>query len=430
MNAQATLVGAFKAVFQAPRGTADRLPEEQKYWRYIESIATNIASRYGFGRIDTPAFEDSSLFVRSVGEGTDIVEKEMYTFDDRGGASITLRPEGTAPVCRAYLEHGMHNLPQPVRMYYFCPVFRYERPQAGRFRQHHQFGVEILGDPDPSVDAEVIEVAWELMRGLGLRDVNLLINSIGDGMCRPRYVDRLRAYYSEHPEKLCPDCKGRLERNPLRLLDCKVETCHALGDNAPRSVDHLCDDCLEHWSKLLSYLTTMELPYELDHRLVRGLDYYTRTVFEVQPVEGGGQSTICGGGRYDGLITQLGGRPTPGIGFATGMERLTLNLKRSDTPVPEESAPKYLVANVGDDSRNAAVGLAVRLRRSGVGVILSSGARGLRGQMRQANALGIPYALILGDDEIEKGEVVVRDMVSSTQESRPLAEFVQEITEV
>ena len=416
-------------MFQAPRGTADLLPPEQKYWRYIESKATEIASRYGFGRIDTPAFEDSDLFIRSVGEGTDIVEKEMYTFEDRGGDSVTLRPEGTAPVCRAYLEHGMHNLPQPVRMYYFCPVFRYERPQAGRFRQHHQFGVEVLGDADPSVDAEVIEVAWELMLSLGLRDINLLVNSIGDEVCRPGYVERLRDYYTGHANKLCPDCRGRLERNPLRLLDCKVETCHALGDQAPRSVDHLCEDCQEHWSKLQSYLDTMELPFQLDHRLVRGLDYYTRTVFEVQPVEGGGQSTICGGGRYDGLITQLGGRPTPGIGFATGMERLTLNLKRSEVPVPDEPSPKYLVANVGDEARGAAMELAVRLRRAGVGAILSSGARGLRGQMRQANALEIPFALILGDDEIEKGEVMVRDMLSSTQESRPLSEFIQEATE-
>ena len=416
-------------MFQAPRGTADLLPPEQKYWRFIESKAMEIASRYGFGRIDTPAFEDSDLFIRSVGEGTDIVEKEMYTFEDRGGDSVTLRPEGTAPVCRAYLEHGMHNLPQPVRMYYFCPVFRYERPQAGRFRQHHQFGVEVLGDADPSVDAEVIEVAWELMLSLGLRDVNLLVNSIGDEVCRPGYVQRLRAYYTGHANKLCPDCRGRLERNPLRLLDCKVETCHALGDQAPRSVDHLCENCQEHWSKLQSYLDTMKLPFQLDHRLVRGLDYYTRTVFEVQPVEGGGQSTICGGGRYDGLITQLGGRPTPGIGFATGMERLALNLKRSEVPVPDEPSPKYLVANVGDEARGAAVELAVRLRRAGVGAILSSGTRGLRGQMRQANALEIPFALILGDDEIEKGEVMVRDMLSSTQESRPLSEFIQEATE-
>ena len=414
-------------VFRAPRGTADHLPDEQKYWRYIESKAVEIANRFGYRRIDTPAFEDSNLFIRSVGEGTDIVEKEMYTFEDRGGDSVTLRPEGTAPVCRAYLEHGMHNLPQPVRMYYFCPVFRYERPQAGRFRQHHQFGVEALGDADPSVDAEVIEVAWELMGSLGLRDINLLVNSIGDAECRPAYIERLRNYYSGHHDRLCGDCRERLERNPLRLLDCKVETCHALGDEAPRSTDYLCDDCRDHWEKLSSYLTAIDLPHTVDHRLVRGLDYYTRTVFEIQPLDVGGQSTICGGGRYDGLITELGGRATPGIGFATGIERLTLNLKRADVPVPDETTPRYLVANVGDNARTAALELAVRLRRDGIGAILSSGSRGLRGQMRQANALGIPYALILGDDEIAKGEVMVRDMVASTQESRPLADFLSGI---
>ena len=414
--------------FQAPRGTADHLPEEQKYWRYIESKATDVAARFGFGRIDTPTFEDSNLFIRSVGEGTDIVEKEMYTFDDRGGDSITLRPEGTAPVCRAYLEHGMHNLPQPVRMYYFCPVFRYERPQAGRFRQHHQFGVEVLGDADPSVDVEVIEVAWELMIGLGLNEINLLINNVGDAQCRPAYVAKLKEYYSRHQASLCLDCKARLERNPLRLLDCKVETCHAIGNDAPRSAENLCEECSDHWTKLLSYLDIMQLPYQIDHRLVRGLDYYTRTVFEVQPVDGGGQSTICGGGRYDGLITELGGRETPGIGFATGLERLTLNLKRSEVQVPDIPSPKYLVANVGDSARNAALELSVNLRRAGVGAILSSGSRGLRGQMRQANALEIPYALILGDDELEKGEVVVRDMESSVQESKPLAEFMEEVS--
>lgn len=413
-------------MFQAPRGTADHLPEEQKYWRYIESKAMDVAARFGFGRIDTPAFEDSNLFIRSVGEGTDIVEKEMYTFDDRGGDSVTLRPEGTAPVCRAYLEHGMHNLPQPVRMYYFCPVFRYERPQAGRFRQHHQFGVEVLGDADPSVDAEVIEVAWDLMTSLGLNEINLLINSVGNSQCRPAYVAKLKEYYSRHQAVLCDDCKSRLDRNPLRLLDCKVEACHALGNDAPQSAENLCEDCSEHWAKLISYLDKMQLPYQIDHRLVRGLDYYTRTVFEVQPVEGGGQSTICGGGRYDGLITELGGRETPGIGFATGLERLTLNLKRSEVLVPDEPSPKFLVANVGDDARIAALDLSVRLRRAGVGAILSSGTRGLRGQMRQANALNIPFTLILGDDEIEKGEVVVRNMESSEQESKSLEDFIAE----
>lgn len=411
-------------MFQAPRGTTDLLPDEQKYWRYIESKAVALAGHYGYGRIDTPLFEASELFVRSVGQGTDIVEKEMYTFEDRGGDSVTLRPEGTAPVCRAYLEHGMHNLPQPVRLYYFCPVFRYERPQAGRFRQHHQFGVEVLGDADPSVDAEVIELAWRLMISLGLRDTELLVNSIGDSECRPDYIAELRSYYFGHQDELCPECRIRLERNPLRLLDCKVETCRALGDEAPRSADHLCQPCQDHWNSLRGYLDAIEIPYQIDHRLVRGLDYYTRTVFEVQPREGGAQSTIVGGGRYDGLIQGLGGRPTPGIGFATGMERMALNLKRSGVDVPEEPAPKYLVANVGEGARPAALELAAQLRSAGVGAILSSGSRALRGQMRQANALGIPYAVILGDDEIQRSEVVVRDMRASTQETKPMREFL------
>jgi histidyl-tRNA synthetase len=401
------------------------LPEEQKYWRYIEAKAVELARRYGFGRIDSPVFEDSGLFIRSVGEGTDIVEKEMYTFEDRGGDNLTLRPEGTAPVCRAYLEHGLHNLPQPVRMYYFCPVFRYERPQAGRFRQHHQFGVEIIGDPSPAVDAEVIELAWNLVQNLGLTDVNLLVNSIGDSACRPQYVQKLKDYYTSHLDRLCPDCRQRLDRNPLRLLDCKVETCHALGEAAPHSVDHLCDECQQHWDQLLVYLGAIEIPHHIDHRLVRGLDYYTRTVFEIQPADVGGQSTICGGGRYDKLIEQLDGRPTPGIGFGSGLERLILNLKRSGVNVPAEPSPRYLVANVGEAARQPALELAARIRRAGVGAILSSGSRALRGQMRQANALGIPYVLILGDDEIQRGEVVVRDMATSTQEAQSLAGFLE-----
>ena len=414
-------------MYQAPRGTADLLPEEQKYRRYIEAKAVALARSYGYGRIDSPVFEDAGLFVRSVGEGTDIVEKEMYTFEDRGGDQVTLRPEGTAPVCRAYLEHGMHNLPQPVRMYYFCPVFRYERPQAGRFRQHHQFGVEVLGDPNPAVDAEVIELAWRLMHSLGLTDIRLFVNSIGDRESRPQYIAQLKDYYSQHYDSICGDCRNRLEHNPLRLLDCKVESCRAIGEEAPRSVDHLDPDSLDHWDKLREYLSAMDIPYEVDHRLVRGLDYYTRTVFEIQPVESGAQSTICGGGRYDGLIEQLGGRPTPGIGFGSGLERLTLNIKRSGIEVPDEPSPAYLVANVGEAARLPALELASRIRRAGAGAILSSGSRALRGQMRQANALGIPYVIILGDDEISRGEVVIRDMTTSSQEARPLTEFLQSL---
>ena len=414
-------------MFQAPRGTTDLLPDEQKYWRYIQDKASDIAHRFGYGRIDSPVFEDSGLFIRSVGKGTDIVEKEMYTFEDRGGDNLTLRPEGTAPVCRAYLEHGMHNLPQPVRMYYFCPVFRYERPQAGRFRQHHQFGVEAIGDSDASVDAEVIELAWQLMQSLGLTDINLFINSIGDATCRPGYIAALKSYYSGHGDRLCQDCRGRLERNPLRLLDCKVETCRQLGESAPRSVETLCDDCLDHWNKLAGYLQAMGIPYTVDHRLVRGLDYYTRTVFEIQPGDVGAQSTICGGGRYDGLIEQLGGRATPGIGFGSGIERLTLNLKRAEVEVPDLLHPEYMVINVGQDARLFALELAAKIRRSGAGAILGNGSRALRGQMRQANALGVAYVVVVGDDEIQRGEVMLRNMADSSQTTVKTDDFLDRL---
>lgn len=415
-------------MFQAPRGVADRLPADQKYWRYIESTAVALAQSYGFQRIDSPVFEDAGLFIRTVGPGTDIVEKEMYTFEERGGAQVTLRPEGTAPVCRAYLEHGMHNLPQPVRLYYFCPVFRYERPQAGRYRQHHQFGIEVIGDANPAVDAEVIELAWRLLHALGLTQVQLLVNSIGDQESRPGYVALLKDYYARHTAILCADCRNRLARNPLRLLDCKKPDCHALGQDAPRSVEHLTLDSRQHWEQLQDYLTAMDIPFQVDHRLVRGLDYYSRTVFELQPLDAGGQSTICGGGRYDGLIEELGGRTTPGIGFGMGLERLILNLKRAEIPVPELPGPQYLVANVGDAARRPALELASRIRKAGAGAMLSSGGRALRGQLRQANALGIPYVLILGDDEISRGEVVLRDMQTSQQETRPLADFLAGLT--
>ena len=414
-------------MYRAPRGTADILPEEQRYWRYVEAEAREIARRYGYGRLDTPVFEHSNLFVRGVGQVTDIVEKEMYTFQDRGGDYVALRPEGTAPVCRAYLEHGMRNLPQPVRMYYFCPVFRYDRPQAGRFRQHHQFGVEALGDGDPSVDAEVIEMAWQLMKGLGLRDLTLLINSIGDPQCRPAYLERLKAYYASRLDRLCRDCAERLERNPLRLLDCKQPACTDMAREAPQTVESLCQECHDHWERLLSYLQKLEIPFTVEPKLVRGLDYYTRTVFEIQPPEEGGQSNICGGGRYDGLIQELGGPPTPGIGFGAGLERMILNIKRQEAPVPEGDFISVVLAHLGDAAKEAAMSLASELRSRGVGAVLAPAGRSLKSQMRYANSLGIPYALILGEDEMKNGSVILRDMSRGEQREAPIQEAAQEL---
>ena len=414
-------------MFNAPRGTKDVLPDEQKFWRFVERKAAELSRRYGFRRLDTPVFEDARLFTRSVGEGTDIVEKETYTFLDRGGDALTLRPEGTAPVCRAYLEHGMHNLPQPVRLYYFCPVYRYDRPQAGRYRQHHQFGVEVLGDADPLVDAEVVQMAWTLMDELGLKEVSLLLNSIGDSNCRPAYIRELNAYYSAHRDHLCSDCQHRLDHNPLRLLDCKRKSCQPLQEEAPASADHLCQECHQHWDQLRRYLEAASVPYRVDHRLVRGLDYYTRTVFEVQPSVEGAQSTLLGGGRYDSLIEQLGGRPTPGIGFATGMERLILNLQRHEVEVLEEEAPRYLVATMDEKSAEAAIELVARIRQAGIGAILGPRTRSLRGQLRSANSLGVPKVIIFGEEELAAETLTLRDMADGNQKTIPMNEFLDQL---
>jgi histidyl-tRNA synthetase len=403
-------------LFQAPRGTVDILPEEQRYWRFFRTRAEEIAARFGYERIDTPLFEDARLFVRGIGEVTDIVEKETYTFEDRGGDLLTLRPEGTAPVCRAYLEHGMRNLPQPVRLYYICPVFRYERPQSGRYRQHHQFGIEVFGDGDATIDAEVIEVAWRFLESVGLSGLSLSVNSIGDPRCRPGYVRELQAYYRPRFNELCEDCKRRLESNPLRLLDCKNAPCQPIIAGAPHGVDHLCDECRQHWSDLLRYLSEIGLPYAIEHRLVRGFDYYTRTVFEISPPVEGRQSTITGGGRYDGLMQQLGGPPTPGIGFGMGIERVIANLKRQEAAVPEDGGTKVMVAYVGDAARVEAVKLASELRRYGLAAILAPAGRNLRSQLRYASSVKATHAVILGDEELQKGVAVLRDLARGEQQ--------------
>ena len=406
-------------MFKAPRGTADLLPPDQKYWRYVEQAASRVCRRFGFQRIDTPTFESSGLFIRGVGEQTDIVQKEMYVFDDRGGDPLTLRPEGTASVCRAFLEHGMSNLPQPVRLYYFCPIFRYERPQAGRFREHHQFGIEAIGDGDPTVDAEVIQLGWSYTQELGLRNLSLVVNSIGDAACRPGYLIALKDYYRQHLAHLCQDCQNRYERNPLRLLDCKQERCQPYIGNAPKSADHLCDACKEHWTRLLRYLDLLGIPYQTSHRLVRGLDYYTRTVFEIQPPEEGGQSTLLGGGRYDGLIQELGGPPTPGIGFGSGIERMALNLKRQEVSVPDIPPRPVIIVHNGEQAKAHGVVLADRLRKAGLTATLAPAQRSLRAQMRYASSVSARFALVIGDDELAKNAASVRDMDSASQEEVP-----------
>ena len=402
--------------FQAPRGTTDLLPEAQPYWRFVEGAASRAADAFGYDRIDTPTFEDAGLFVRGVGETTDIVEKETYTFEDRGGDLLSLRPEGTAPVCRAYLEHGMHNRSQPVRLYYICPMYRYDRPQAGRYRELHQFGAEAIGDGDPAVDAEIIELGWNLLKGAGLTDLTLLLNSIGDPTCRPGYIDALRTYFESQEDGLVhEDCRRRLQTNPLRLLDCKEQSCQPGIDSAPHSVDYLCEDCAGHWQELLGWLGRLGIPFRLDSRLVRGLDYYTRTVFEIVPEGGGSQGTILAGGRYDGLIEQLGGSPTPGIGFATGIERIILNLQAQAVAAPGSAGTKVLVAHMDAAAKEAAFTLASEMRARGLSAVLAPSGRSLRAQMRYASSIEATHAVIIGEQELQSGKLALRDLALSEQ---------------
>ncbi len=410
-------------MYTAPRGTADILPEEQPYWRYVEQKTARICQLYGYERIDPPVFEDTRLFIKGTGETTDIVQKEMYTFEDRSGNSITLKPEGTPSVCRAYLEHGYNNLPQPVKLFYYTPIFRYERPQAGRYRQHYQFGLEAIGESDASLDAEVIDLAWQFLKSVGLRKLLLFINSIGCPECRPAYLNVLREHFSKHLDELCTDCKTRLESNVLRLLDCKQPSCQKIATGAPKSIDYLCPDCLDHFAKLKNYLQLLGLPFEVNSNLVRGLDYYTRTVFEIQPEDQRSQSTICGGGRYDGLIETLGGKPTPGIGFGIGLERIIINLKKEGVEVPILPKPQVFVAYIGEAAREEAIILSSQLRRGDIPVIVATSTKSLKAQLRQANNLKIPKAVIIGDDEVKTATAILRDMATSQQTSVSMKEL-------
>lgn len=407
--------GRSRPRFRAPTGTRDILPEAQPAWQRVEAVAADLAGAYGYQPVDTPVIEETGLFVRTVGEGTDIVEKEMYTFRDRGGTSLTLRPEGTAPVCRAYLEHGMRQRPQPVKLYYFASIFRYDRPQAGRYRQHHQFGFEAIGEADPALDAEVVEMAWRFYELLGLRGLSMVLNSIGCRECRPAYLQVLREYYASGLDRLCADCRGRYARNVLRLLDCKNAACQAEAVHAPASTDHLCPPCAAHFTLLREGLSELGLPYAVDHRLVRGLDYYTRTVFEIQPPRVGGQSTLGGGGRYDGLIEELGGAPTPALGFATGFERVILEMEKQGVGAVRPEPPDIYVAWVGKEPRRTAADVASRLRKAGWSTLLAYGERSLKSQLRQASNLGVPAAVIIGDEELAGGTATVRDLVQGEQ---------------
>ena len=409
-------------MYKAPRGTSDTLPEEQGYWRHITDVAASIGLLYGYCPIATPIFEDAQLFSRSAAVGTDLADKEMYIFTDPGGQQLALKAEGTAPVCRAYLEHGMFNLPQPVKLYYITPAFRFERPQAGRYRQHYQCGFEAIGEADPIIDVEIIDLAQRFLCSLGLSEFSIGLNSIGCQTCQPNYVESLKEYYSSYLAELCPDCKVRLVRNPLRLLDCKKERCQEIADAAPKILDYLCTECQAHFRDVQHYLVALGIPFDIKHRLVRGLDYYSRTVFELEPLEEKSQSALGGGGRYDNLIEQLGGKPTPAVGFATGMERLIANLHKQGVSISSCTAPVAFIAHMGEEAKLAAVKLSARLRASGISIATATGSKSLKSQLRQANSLNASYALIIGEQELSSATVVLRDMKAKEQTTIPLAQ--------
>ncbi len=401
--------------FRAPRGVDDILPDDQILWNAVKSTAIQTARQFGYQQIDTPVFEHTGLFRRGVGDETDIVQKEMYSFEDLGGDSLTLRPEGTAPVCRSYIEHGMHNLPQPVRLFYIAPMFRYDRPQAGRYRQHHQFGCEAIGDPSPTIDAEIIEIGLHYITALGLSDVTVRINSIGDPATRTGHADDLRAYFTRYANDLPKVDRDRLDRAPLRLLDSKEPATQKLSADAPKSLDYLSDDAKNHWESLLTLLDGLKTAYpnfnyRIDHTLVRGLDYYNRTVFEFEPSTEGSQTSLFGGGRYDPLIGILGGNDTPGVGFGSGIERIILEIQRQESLKVANPPLNAVMVHVGDNATNRAAALAAELRNHGISILMAPAGKSMRAQMRYANRANANYAIIIGNREIEQNVAAIKPL--------------------
>lgn len=406
-------------VTHRPRGTIDVLPGEIGRWHYVEQAVRDVCYRFGFGEIRTPHFEHAELFVRTTGETTDILEKETYTFTDRGGRDLTLRPEGTPGVVRAFLENGLHNEGLPAKFYYLGPMFRYDRPQAARYRQHTQFGVETFGAPGPEADFEVMMVAFALLRDLGLGDLAVQLNSIGCPECRPAFRQLLVDHFASRSDELCPDCRRRLSRNPLRLLDCKEEVCQPHKDAAPASYEHLCSACDDHFAAVQAQLRRAGIAFQLDAKLVRGLDYYTRTVFEIIYGGLGAQSTVCGGGRYDGLIEAAGGPAVAGVGFGMGMERLLLTLEGEGIKLPVREATELFIAAAATDNpdvRSRVWDLVYALRADGISAETDVLSRSLRQQMRYADRRGARLVAVIGPDELESGELKLKVM-STGQES-------------
>lgn len=411
----------------APRGTKDILPDTVGDWNYVEGEIRELCRRFGYSEIRTPIFEHTELFQRGIGEGTDVVDKEMYTFTDRGERSITLRPENTASAVRAYLQNKLYAQSNLVKLFYIGSMFRYDRPQAGRMREFHQFGVEALGEANPAVDAEVILLAMNLLEGLGLKDLELSINSVGCPKCRSKYRTMLQDFFRDKLEDLCEDCRSRFERSPLRILDCKKDSDKPYMADAPKITDCLCEECADHFAKLKELLTSAGISFTHDPRLVRGLDYYTKTAFEIKYPPLGAQSAVAGGGRYDGLIEEMGGNPTPAVGFATGLERLLLALESQNLlPEKSRSVDAYIVA-LGEAAQAEGFKLLNGLRQQGLSAAMDFAGRSMKAQMKQANKLGAKYSVILGEDEIAEGVVMLRSMEDSSQAKVPMAQVAEKI---
>lgn len=411
-------------ITKAIKGTKDVLPNESYKNQYIEATCLGVAENFGYKEMRTPVFEHTELFQRGVGDTTDVVQKEMYTFDDKGGRSITLRPEGTAGAARAFLENGLSNEALPQKICYLTSCYRYEKPQAGRLREFHQFGIECFGATSPLADAEMISLAKQIFDELGVKDLHLELNSIGCPECRAEYHKALKEYFSQYKDKLCDTCNDRLERNPMRILDCKSPVCSEIAKGAPVVLDYLCDECREHFQKVKSYLDAANIEYIVNPQIVRGLDYYTKTVFEFVSDAIGSQGTVCGGGRYDGLLEELGGQHTPSLGFAMGLERLQLVMEAQGCNFPEPSRPDLFIVAMGEKATLKAVEIAKDMRDEGFSVVYDLNGRSLRAQMKYADKLGAKFNVVIGDNEVENKVVSLKDMTTGESSEINLDTFV------
>ncbi len=406
-------------ITKAPRGTKDVIPQESYKWQYVEEKIRNICKSFGYKEVRIPVFEHTELFERGVGDTTDVVQKEMYTFNDKGGRSITLRPEGTAGTVRCFLENNLFADAQPTKMYYMLSCYRYEKPQAGRLREFHQFGIEAFGSGESSIDAEVISMAYNLLKSLGVKDLKLYVNSIGCPDCRKEYNTKLKSYFSKYTDELCETCNTRLDKNPMRIIDCKVPHCEEIGAAAPKILNEQCPECTEHYNKLCKYLDAMGIEYEVDDTIVRGLDYYTTTVFEIKS-EG---LVVCGGGRYNGLVEELGGKPTPGVGFGMGLERLLLVLESQGLLPESKSDVQLYISSIGDNADIYAQKLVNDLRLQGISVEKDLMCRSLKAQMKYADKIGAKFTVVIGDDEIKNGKVNVKNMATGEQKEIEISDL-------